>query len=58
MKGSKTEQSQHLDRVYFLEEVLIKGSHRHVNGFEYIYSIKFTMDMQKKKRLVNHCIMN
>ena len=30
---------------------LIKGSHRHVNEFEYIYNIKFIIDMQKKKDL-------
>lgn len=34
----------------------MKGSHRHGNESEYIYSFKFTMDMQK--RLVNKCFMN
>lgn len=36
--------------VFFFGRSLIKGSHRHVNEFEYIYNIKFTMDMQKKKK--------
>lgn len=45
----KIEQSQHLDSLFFGRS-LIKGSHRHVNEFEYIYNIKFIMDMQNKKR--------
>lgn len=45
--------------VFFFGRSLIKGSHRHVNEFEYIYNIKFTMDMQKKKNNnPNHCILN
>ena len=39
----------------FFGRSLIKGSHRHVNEFEYIYNIKFIIDMQKKG-LVNNAL--